>query len=327
MRRHLDQLEASPFDGCVFHLGYAGDNGKPGRFTWELWGTRRFRESDLAAGLADLRATPFRRFRSNFLRINVTPGRTDWFDDYSTILANVELAASVARRGGAAGVFFDTEPYEGPLFDYAKQRDARTKSYARYEAQARRRGREVMRALERGWPGLTVFLTLGVTQPYIWAGSNRALAKKQGFALLAPFVDGMILAASDSARIVDGTEASYWVRAPREVDNYHKTLTVDALDLVSDRARYKHVVSRGFGIWLDHDSPRKKWHADAPDSNYRTPAQLRAVVARALTLADDYVWVYGQTPKWWTEAGGPSKLPRAYDRALRDARRDAGLDP
>jgi hypothetical protein len=111
------------------------------------------------------------------------------------------------------------------------------------------------------------------------------------------------------------------------VDNYHKTLTVDALDLVSDRARYKHVVSRGFGIWLDHDSPRHKWHADAPDSNYRTPAQLRAVVARALTLADDYVWVYGQTPKWWTEAGGPSKLPRAYDRALRDARRDAGLDP
>ena len=37
--------------------------------------------------------------------------------------------------------------------------------------------------------------------------------------------------------------------------------------------------------------------------------------------------VYSETPKWWTEAGRPSHLPPQYDRALRDARRDAGLAP
>jgi hypothetical protein len=33
MRAHAEQMEKSPFDGCVFHL-----NG----FTWEVWGAKKF---------------------------------------------------------------------------------------------------------------------------------------------------------------------------------------------------------------------------------------------------------------------------------------------
>jgi hypothetical protein len=44
------------------------------------------------------------------------------------------------------------------------------------------------------------------------------------------------------------------------------------------------------------------------------------VLRRALELSDEYVWVYGETPKWWSAEGQRKNLPAAYDRALRQAR-------
>ncbi len=325
MRKHLAQLEASPFDGCVFHIDDLKADTRPGRFTWEVWGDRKFTERDIAPALADLRATPFKRFKSNFLRLNVTPGRTDWFDDHSTIWSNLTLAASLGRRGGAAGIFLDTEPYEGPLFDYSKQRDAKTKTLAQYSAQARKRGAEAMRALEKGWPGLTVFVTMGSVYPYVWAGTKRDLIPKQHWSLLSPFMDGMISAASEEVRIIDGMEATYYVKEPHKIDEYYGYMTKEALEFVTDKKKYTRMVSRGYGIWMDHNSPIYKWHVEHPDSNYRTAKQLQAVVRRALEKADDYVWVYSQTPHWWSESGRPLRLPPAYDKALREAKK--GLTP
>ena len=48
MRTHLAQLQASPFDGCVYHVNYRTALGDSGNFTWELWGRRRFTAAELA---------------------------------------------------------------------------------------------------------------------------------------------------------------------------------------------------------------------------------------------------------------------------------------
>ena len=124
LRRHIEQMEQTPFDGVVFRAAATTPEGKPADFLWEAWGRRAFTEADLAPALADLRAMRFRRFTHNFLRVNTTPGDVDWFDDFSAILTNARLAATVACAGGAAGVLFDVEQYRAPLFDYRRQRDA-----------------------------------------------------------------------------------------------------------------------------------------------------------------------------------------------------------
>ncbi len=253
MRHHLDQLEASPFDGCVYHVNYDRPNGAPGNFTWEAWGTHAFREEDLTPALSDLVATPFERFRSNFLRMNVTPGRLDWFDDHGAVLTNARLAASVARRGRSAGILLDTEEYEGRQFEYSAQRDAGRRPFTEYAEQARQRGAELMHAFEQGYPGLTVFLTYSATLPYIeWRG-DRVRPEEGRYGLLVPFVDGMLAAASDSARIVDGMEASYPVRDSTKLDLYLEIETSGVLPWMSDSTRYRKLVSRSFGIWMDHD--------------------------------------------------------------------------
>jgi hypothetical protein len=167
MRKHIRRMEQSPFDGTVFHISYRSKNGRTGNFTWEAWGRTLFSERDLNDARKDLRRTRFRRFQHNFLRFNVTPADLDWFDDYSAVIGNARLAGKLARQGKARGILLDTETYKEALFDYRKQRDSGTKSWEEYAAQARRRGREIMQAFQRDFPGITIFLTMGYELPWL----------------------------------------------------------------------------------------------------------------------------------------------------------------
>lgn len=183
LKTHIGEMRQTPFDGCVFHANYQRTNGAKGSFTWEAWGQQMFTKSDLAGALADLKATRFGRFKENFLRLNTTPARIDWFDDHAAVLANAKLAAQLARAGRCPGILFDIEQYEGPLFNY----------------------------------------------------------RKHG------------------------------------------------------------------------------WNTEDFSGNYFSPEALATSVREALRHADEYVWVYSETPRWWSEKG-PVKLPAAYDQALRQAR-------
>ena len=141
LKTHQAIMEQTPFDGCVFHVNASGTGKGAENFTWLCWGHRRFSDEELSGAFSDLRGLSWNRFRQNFLRFNVTPGDLDWFDDHQAVLANARLAARLAREGHCQGILFDTEQYERGLFSYAKQRDAKTRSWQDYAGQARRRGR------------------------------------------------------------------------------------------------------------------------------------------------------------------------------------------
>jgi hypothetical protein len=312
MRQHVAEMEQTPFDGCVFHL--TGDS------LWGVWGVKAYTDADLKPALDDLRATPFRRFTHNFLRVNTTPGKLDWFDDHSAVVNNVRQMARVAREGKCKGVLFDIEQYDGPLFDYGKQRDAKTKSWDEYAAQVRLRGREVMKAYQEGYPGVTIFLTFGYTLPREESGGDRAKLPKAHYGLLAPFLDGMLDAAEGSTRIVDGYELSYGYKDVKRFAKGYQAMETGALPYVGvDPKRYREFFSFGFGVWMDHDWRKHGWDVGDVSKNFYPPEAFENSVGTALQTADEYVWVYTEQPRWWTKAGKPEKLPEAYDQALRRA--------
>ena len=324
MRRHIDQMERTPFDGVVFHATATRSDGAPANFLWEAWGRRAFSEAELAPALADLAATPFRRFTHNFLRVNTSPGDVDWFDDFSAVLANVRLAARIARAGGAAGILFDTEQYHAPLFDYRRQRGSGVTSWRDYAAQARRRGREVMEAFQAGYPDLTVFLTFGYGVPWLELRRGAPSLAACEYGLLAPFLDGMVDAASGRARFVDGYEPTYFHnKDTARFAAAYRMLTEDLVSLVADPTRYRGLLSVGFGLFLDYDPAGRRWNGVDASANYYTPGEFEASVRAALAVADEYVWVYAETPRWWSAAGTPVALPEGYADALRRARGDS----
>jgi len=321
MRAHIAEMQRTPFDGCVFHASVKKPDGKKGSFTWDSWGDQAFTEADLAEAFADLRATKFGRFKENFLRFNTTPAKIDWFDDYTAVLQNAKLAARLAQAGHCPGILFDIEQYNAPLFDYRKQRDAKTKGWAVYAAQVRLRGRQVMEAFQEGYPDLTVFLTFGYSLPWLESSSGKRALADCHYGLLAPFLDGMIEAVKGRTRIVDGHEISYGYKSPEQFEAARKSTLGGLLPIVRDPEKYHQVISIGFGIWLDRDWRKKGWDTEDVSRNYFSPENFQTSVHAALQTADEYVWIYSETPRWWSDKGKPVKLPAAYAEALEQARR------
>lgn len=328
LRAHLAQMERSPFDGCVFGVGY-GPAGRTGSFTWEAWGRRRFSPEELASAEQDLRALRPRRFRSLLLRLNVTPGDVGWFQDHTAILANAELAASLARAGHARGVLLDVEQYQGPLFDFRRQPMAAAYGWEAYARQVRRRGREVMEAFQKGYPGLTVFLTFGHTLPWLQMtapgeppaggsdlsappGVRRPLADVP-YGLLAPFVDGLLDGARGRTVVVDGFELSYGFREPSRFEEARRTFDTGVLPIVADRAAYRRHARLAFGLWLDYDWRRLGWFPGEPARNHFTPDALATALQAARGATDEFVWLYSEKAPWWSTTSPP---PLGYQRAV-----------
>jgi len=109
IRENIGTMEQHSFDGLIFHV----NSSKGGNFTWEMWGGRKYDLGEFQHATENLKATNFQRFTDRFLRVNVTPGTTEWFDDeaWKVVLNNFGVAAQVAKQGGCKGFMFDVEQY------------------------------------------------------------------------------------------------------------------------------------------------------------------------------------------------------------------------
>jgi hypothetical protein len=320
LRRHHGQLKESPFDGCVFHVLTRNAAGGSENFTWRAWGRRQFHRAEIQAAIDDLRSLTGSKFRHHFLRLNVTPADLDWFDDYSAIIENARLAAEIAREGGCAGVLLDTEQYEGALFDFRRQREPDSRPWQHYAAQASKRGREVMNAFQDAFANLTVLVTFG--HSLLWkqsAGGKKPLADCP-YGLLAPFLDGMVEAARGKTHLVDGHELSYGYRDAAAFITARDVIVQRAASLAADPKRYRRVVSAGFGLWLDYDWRKEGWKTDHPEQNYFSPERLELSLRAAVEQSDEYVWIYTEKPRWWSERDTSVDLPRAYVESIKRVR-------
>lgn len=311
LRENISTMEQMPFDGLVFHV----DSSRGGQFTWEMWGARRFDLAEFQQAIDDLRATPFKRFTERFLRVNVTPGNVDWFDDaaFGVVLGNFEVAAEVARQGHARGFMFDVEQYNASLFEYKKQKHHPGKSFAEYQAKVRSRGREWMTAVARRFPDITILLTFGYRMAQPGSGSDRSAAH---YGLLADFLDGLLDACPETVRLVDAWEYSYPYKRPEQFREAYQTIKEKSLAWTAVPQKYGRVQA-GFGIWMDCNWRSVGWHESDFSKNHFSPAEFEQAVRAALEISDQYVWIYSETPRWWPR----QKLPQAYIEALEKARR------
>jgi hypothetical protein len=324
--RNRAMMERAPFDGCVFHINTSVPGMKPESLTWLGWGRREFKPEEFPSALKALAASKtvidpkHKALDHNFLRFNVTPGNLDWFDDHRAVVANARLGGLIARQGICDGILLDTEQYEGQLFDFSKQRDATRRGWPEYAAQARRRGQEVMAAFQEECPDLTLMLTFGPSLVWGQSQGGKVPLKACHYGLLMPFVDGLIDAAKGKTRIVDGFEQSYGYREAAAFEKAHETMTRKAAGQMADPPAYRRVISAGFGLWLDYDWPKRGWKPELPESNYFSPERFHKSLLAAFHWSDEYVWIYTEKPRWWSNDGKPVELPDAYVQSIGRAR-------
>ena len=251
-----------------------------------------------------------------FLRVNVTPGNVDWFDDqaWGVVLQNFTVAAQIAKQGGCKGVMFDVEQYNEQLFNYGKQKHRDSKSFADYRTKVRQRGQQWMKAVNGPFPDITVLLTFA----YSITGGQPKDREGASYGLLGDFLDGMLDACTPQTKIVDAWEEAYTYKTKEQFQQAFDSIKVRLAALAADPEKYRRRIQAGFGIWMDCNWRKVGWHTDDLSKNFFTPAEFETSVRLALQASDQYVWIYTEQPRWWTN----EKLPQAYVEALRNAREE-----
>ncbi len=316
VRDHIREMEKLPFDGLIFKLRGGGRV-----FTPKEWTQKRF-----AADYAAAKAVHWKKFTDNFV-IMWAASKQDWFDDrqWEAITENVRLVARAARLARCVGICFDPEPYGPNPWSYARAAHRKEKSFAEYEAMARKRGAMFARAVEAELPDpviLTFFqLSLFPQLCLPMAPETRAarLAKHR-YALLPAFLRGMLDAAGPNLKIVDGNESSYYYTKEIQYLRVYHRIRQDALLLVDPvlRPAYRDHVEVGQALYIDQYFDLRKRPVL---SRYLTP-QERAQwfehnVYWALRTSDRYVWCYSERMNWWFHRG----IPEGCEAAIRSARK------
>ena len=78
-------------------------------------------------------------------------------------------------------------------------------------------------------------------------------------------------------------------------------------------------MSAGFGIWLDYDWPKNGWNPPIREQLF-LPRRLGSSLRAAIEQSDEYVWIYTEKPRWWSEKGSVD-LPKPYVDTVRRVRR------
>ncbi len=318
MREQLAAMEQRPFDGLIFRLA-GGHNA----FVTQALEPGKFAEDERV--LRDLR---FQRFASNFILVwGSPPAGFDWFDDaqWRTIEANARLLVGVAQAGHPRGICFDPEPYDFSLWDYAKQPGAKAHSFAEYRAKVRQRGAQTMRAFEDRMPGAVILTFFHVSLFDRFANlSETARAERlerEGWGLMPDFFVGMLEAATDRARFIDGNENAYYYTSREQYFRAYHAMRQRALNLVPPdlREKYERQVQAGQALYVDQNFALRQPNTEKYLSYRMTPEERARWFEHntywALYTTDEYVWCYSERMNWWKD-----QVPPGLEAAIVNAR-------
>lgn len=311
IREHWSQMEKMPFDGVsivvpVDHRAWQkGKRHTGNQLAWQIMGKRAFRVEDFRDAIADLKTAKWRTFTDNFLPVILSAEQStiglNWFDDarWRIVTNNFDVLSRIAAQGGIKGLIFDPEHYRYDLFNYNAQRRQVDKPIDEYKKTARRRGREVGKAIAGPLPRVVILSLYSYTYPLIHG------LPKTPYNLLPAFYDGLLEALPSGGTLVDGFEPAYAFKEARQFAAAQRQIH-EAVKISEVPDQYRAKVKAAFGLWIDY---RKNPH-------YFTPEAFRQAVSGALEKSDGYVWIYSEGVRFFPPAG----LGEPYVKALAAAR-------
>ncbi len=323
LKDHIKEMEQRPFDGVILRL--IGDFEGKHYEAYQAWAKVPFAEEAIPFFVEELKAVKFDKFTDNFLLAWSTPGDTDWYSDeeFGVFVQNMRLLARVAKQAGLKGICFDNEPYSDKKpWLWMDQPGHETRSFSEYSAKARMRGRELMKAIGEEYPDITFMTLFGFTSSQnVWDQKpfQKALSEWWLGGLYPAFLNGVIEAMPKGARFLDGHEWGYYYGSKTEFLQGYWNMVSGCKHLVLPQnwKKYREVLSAGFGLYMDRNWRTEPYTFKADDisKNFWSPEAFEARATEALTISDEYVWVYTECLNWWTGDNLPLEYQEALERA------------
>ncbi len=336
---NLKRIEETPFSGVRVQLKTKDHEGKKitlrNLFTAVPWKEEWFQQD-----IELLQKAKSEKLTDNFLSVGPGPA-IDWFDDdgWKQVVEHFRLAARIAKEGSLKGLIFDPETGRAaPAFSYLKQSQREKYSFAEYSAKARERGRQVMEALRREYPDMTIFtlfMNSGLAFGSLGSDPRDGIEGSHHYNLYPAFVNGWLDTLPPTMTIVDGAEYAYPHSSEIQYLKHGNAIRNTTIAFVApeNRAKYRAQVQVGLAIYMDAyvGAPIENIHSDVfmdPPIEGRLVDRLQSALISAQEVVDQYVWVWGEQYRWWpTDA--KRVQPQSWDDILPGASNALrkGMDP
>lgn len=335
IRDNIREMEKRPFDGIIFCLPDLVAGFENGGRVFHVQG---WNEEKLKPQLKVLSEIKWDKFTDNFLTM-FAASTMDWFNDehWQTVLAHTRFMAQAAKTARCKGLLFDPEPYGDNPWRYDQQLHFKTKSFEEYAVKARQRGRQFMQAIETEGPGLKMLMLYQYSLFSTYASNstdpikrNEAFNKNE-YGLFAYFLDGMLEAASEKVKFIDGNEFSYYYKSPLEFYRSYHGMRQGAKQAVAPelRAKFDSHTEAAQALYLDYlFNLRPENHKTSPAITMTPDQRLRWFEHNAyyaLKTSDEYVWMWSEEFNWYNNkairgTAQPAELTAAIEAALVSAK-------
>jgi len=305
---NIREMEKWPFEGTIMR---------------PFFGSGQVFNSEVFAKHTQLISSQFDKYKpiesskltDNFMAMYAA-STMDWFsdDDWKLVSEHTRLVAKGARLTNCAGIMFDPEPYGFNPWIYKNQKHAKEKSLEEYIAKVRQRGREFMNAIQSEFPNAKILFFFYYQQAYHASShpdqkvreATLANLPRNDYLLLMPFVNGMLEAAMDGIRLIDGNEHAYSNSSAEDFYRQYWVMHKGAQIYVPAELKQKFIEHNraanslyidglmGVGLgdmptWAREMTEEERWKWFEHNLHY------------ALKTTDEYVWFYGEKITWWTE--------------------------
>lgn len=233
----------------------------------------------------------------------------DVFDDWSGVIDNMRHVAKISKMMGLHGIAFDNEPY-GPNWFAWDEPMANRANMKKYREQYRRRGVEVMTAIEQEWPEAVLMLFLGPQHSL-----NSSDGEPSEYPFLGEFYAGMV-SGLDRVTLVDAGEL-FWLRSQQDYLQAARKIRYDypaACPFIGQalRERWPDAVRVGFGVY------DRYWYGEQKGQQLDL-GMLESKLIHALHASDRYVWYYTESYDWWRDnpkSGMSSPEPELLEKMI-----------
>jgi hypothetical protein len=325
-RKHIQAMERQPFEGIILKL----NAGK------EVFTKTAYPNAAFDRDRQDLSVTRSSQLTDNFIVMwSGMDAGWDWFNnaDWAAAQQNIQNFAKTAKAGRLRGIAFDSEPYTNSPWQYSKQPQQDSKTFAQYQNQVRKRGAQFMQTLQSTQPGTQVlaFGLLGWLKD-LWATPmdaaqlERQLAQ-HNYGLWPSFINGMLDVVQPDSTIIEGHEWAYYFYKTAWFDETRDAIFNKAMRLFIDPKNYRKYaknVQLGQSVYVDLILDRFPNGANDPRTgkttqHFLSPADrfrlLEHNLYHSFRTTDRYTWLYSESADWWQ-----NKIPEGAVATIRRAK-------
>ena len=302
---NITSMESSPFDGVVFHVKIPKGTDRRG---FSVCNTDLLQESFFDfTKMTKIRSKKLTdNFILTFMQDDYDQIKFSWFDDtkWINIKSNTRLLAKAVVATDSKGIFLDTKRYFDPCPWTYNAKLYPNQTFQQVYDKVRQRGNEYMIELQTIKPDIKVIYTLGYGYTPNW---GKTTYETQEYALMKPFLDGMLEGAGPQVTLVDGNESTYWSAKndiftwwTKQIKEEYPKDRIPAELVTKYKKQYQAAsvsVSNTFYNVPYGQDPFNFDYGFTPDFQAKW---VRNTMYNHFLTSDEYVWAYSQGEvDWW----------------------------